>query len=451
MLPCPVPRSKASKYKTMLKETLKKIIARILRAEAELIILKYKPHVIGVTGNVGKTSTKDAIYAVLKTSFVVRKSPKTLNTELGVPLTILGCQSGWNNPFTWLYNILYGLVIIIFPHEYPKWLVLELGADRPGDIQSLARWLPLEFAVITSIGEVPTHIEFFKDKEELAKEKSYIIDALVKGGQLILNADDAMVLKMKGKNTHPTTTYGFADAADVRASHEKIVYANKDGHELPEGMSFKVDVAGKSVPVKMKGIFGKHHIYSALAAIAVGNALGINLVKIAEALEDFEKAPGRLRLIEGEKDTMILDDTYNASPLATEKALESLSEIKVEGRKILAMGDMLELGEFTIGEHEKVGRQSAKVCEYLITAGQRAKYIADGAREAGMHPDKIQLFDTAHEAGKALELLIKPGDLILVKGSQGMRMERVVEEIMTHAEDAEKLLVRQEKEWRAKD
>lgn len=435
----------------MIKNTLRAIIIRILRLEAELVILKYKPRIVGVTGNVGKTSTKDAIHSVLRTTFDVRKSQKSFNSELGVPLTILGCDTGWCNPLIWIYNIFAGIVLLVFPHRYPEWLVLEMGADRPGDIKSLARWLPLDFAVVTSIGDVPVHIEYFKTKELLAKEKECIIGALKAGGVAVLNADDPLVAKMKDVRHGETVTYGFAKDADIKASHDKILYQTKDGKEFPEGISFKIEVDGESGTAKIKGIFGKHHIYPVLAAAAVGRTLKISLEKSLGALEDSERAPGRLRLIEGEKETIILDDTYNASPLSTGKALESLEKLKSDGRKIAVLGDMLELGEHTIIEHEKLGKQVAKFCDFLITAGQRAKYTADGAREAGMAPDKIEMCDTAYEAGKYLEQLIKPGDFILVKGSQGMRMEKVVEEIMAHYEDAEKLLVRQEKEWKDKE
>ncbi|MFA6006851.1 MAG: UDP-N-acetylmuramoyl-tripeptide--D-alanyl-D-alanine ligase [Candidatus Paceibacterota bacterium] len=435
----------------MFKSIIKKIILSILRKEAELVLVKYKPRIVGVTGNVGKTSTKDAIHAVLATAYRVRKSKKSLNSEFGVPLTILGLDSGWGNLFSWLYNLAYGLVIIIFPHEYPEWLILELGADRPGDIKSLASWLPLDIAVVTSVGEVPVHIEFFKTKEALAKEKSQIKNGLIATGTLVLNTDDPLVFAMgvtaEGTHSHKTVTYGFEEEADIRASNDRILYETNNGKEFPEGISFKLDMDGKSVPVRIKGIFGKHHIYAALAAVAVGHTLKINLVTMLEALQDYEKAPGRLRLIEGEKDTIILDDTYNASPLATEKALDSLNELKVAGKKIAVIGDMLELGEHTVQAHEKIGRKVAKICDLLVTAGQRAKFIADGAREAGLDPDKIQSFDTAEEAGKYIEPIIKSGDLILVKGSQGVRMERVVKEIMAFPEEAEKLLVRQEKEW----
>ena len=431
----------------MIKEFLRTIVITILRAEADIVIRKYRPKIGGVTGNTGKTSTKDAVYAVLATTYRVRKSQKSFNSEIGVPLTILGCETGWNNPLLWIYNIGYGLMIIIFPHRYPEWLVLEMGADRPGDIKALCGWLPLDIAVVTNIGDVPVHIEFFKSKEQLAEEKAHLLRALKSDGVAVLNFDDSLVKNMRGHNHHQAVTYGFTADAQVRASHDRVLYHISGDQELPEGISFKITMNGTTAPARIKGIFGKHHVYAALAAIAVGTIEKINLATMLEALQEYEKAPGRLRLIAGEKGSMILDDTYNAAPLATERALESLATLRTTGRRIAILGDMLELGEHTVPTHERIGRLAAKSCDLLVTSGQRARFIADGAREAGMAPGSIQSFDISSEASEYVEPLIQPGDLVLVKGSQGARMERVVLDLMAHPEDAPALLVRQEKEW----
>lgn len=432
----------------MLQQTVKNIITLILRLEAELILMKYKPKIIGVTGNVGKTSTKDAIYAALATTYRVRKSQKSFNSDLGIPLAIIGRESGWNNPFLWLSNIVYGLIIIIFPHEYPEWLVLEVGADRPGDIRRIARWLPLSIAVVTNIGDVPVHVEFFKTKEELAREKAAIVQALLPDGILIVNADDPLVAAiMPRSEKQRRLTYGLHQKADIMARNPEILYEKTDGKELPVGLSAIFTQEGRERTVRIEGIFGTHHVYTALAAAAVAHVLGLTETWI-DALHSFEKAPGRLRLIEGEKETMILDDTYNAAPLAMEKALESLRVLHASGRKIAVLGDMMELGSYTVEAHTAIGKLAAKTCDYLITAGQRAKCIADGALSQGMNKQYIKSFDTASEAGRYLERIIKPGDLILIKGSQAARMERVVKEIMAHPEQAEKLLVRQEEAWK---
>ena len=153
-----------------MKSILKKIISSILIYQSKVILKKYKPFIISVTGSVGKTSTKDAIFSALSDNVHVRKSDKSFNSEIGVPLTILGCQNGWTDPLAWAMNILHGFELIIFKSDYPKFLVLEIGADHPGDIESISKWLVSDIVVITKIGEVPVHVEFFSSPEAPIKE-----------------------------------------------------------------------------------------------------------------------------------------------------------------------------------------------------------------------------------------------------------------------------------------
>ena len=143
-----------------MKSILKKIISTIIKYEAVLIIKKYKPKIIAVTGSVGKTSTKDAIFAVMSSSFFVRKSEKSFNSDIGIPLTILGCPNAWFDPIKWARNIFRGLELIVFKHSYPEWLILEVGADRPGDIKEVSKWLKPNIVVLTAFAKVPVHIEF---------------------------------------------------------------------------------------------------------------------------------------------------------------------------------------------------------------------------------------------------------------------------------------------------
>src|SRR3989338_6438454 len=142
-------------------------VVLLLTAQARAVLRKYHPHIIAVTGSVGKTSTKDAIYTVLSSKFFVRKSEKSFNSDVGVPLTILGCKNAWNNPFLWAKNLLEGFALLILKNHYPKWLVLEVGADRPGDIRKLARWLKPDVVVITALPDVPVHVEFFDSPEDV--------------------------------------------------------------------------------------------------------------------------------------------------------------------------------------------------------------------------------------------------------------------------------------------
>ena len=167
-----------------MREAFKKVVVWVLTREARAVLRKYNPKVVAVTGSVGKTSTKDAIFAVLATRYHVRKSEKSFNSEVGLPLTILGLENAWGNPLKWLQNMFDGLLLILFSAQYPEWLVLEVGADRPGDISSLRRWLRTEVVVITRLPEVPVHVEFFGSAQEVIEEKASLIDTLRPGGAL---------------------------------------------------------------------------------------------------------------------------------------------------------------------------------------------------------------------------------------------------------------------------
>ena len=428
----------------MLKKIIKKIIIRILQLEARLVLKKYKPGIIAVTGSVGKTSTKDAIYTALDNFLFVRKSTKSYNSEFGIPLTILGCESGWNSPFAWIKNILEGVVLILFNNHYPKWLVLEVGADRPGDIKNVSRWLKPDVLVITSFGDVPVHVEFFASPEDLLKEKSYLVSALKKDGLLVVNNDDPKSSSMREKFDGMTTTYGFGKGTVMMASKENIVYEDNK----PVGVKVRVDYDGNSVPLDLVGVVGRQYIYSALAALSVGVYLKLNIVNMSQALKSYCGSLGRMKLIDGIKGSCVIDDSYNASPVAVEAALKTLENIKTKGLKIAVLGDMLELGKYTTEEHKKIGKLAGGVCDLLLVVGLRAKSMVAGALLGGLSEKNIIEFEDSQKAGKYLEKIVKEGDIVLVKGSQSMRMERTVEEIMAHPEQKSQLLVRQEEEWR---
>ncbi|OHB23955.1 MAG: hypothetical protein A2542_02410 [Parcubacteria group bacterium RIFOXYD2_FULL_52_8] len=217
----------------MIKKTIRTIVVHLLEWEARLVLKKYKPKIVGVTGNVGKTSTKDAIALVLGHIAYVRTAAKSYNSEFGLPLTILDCESGWNNPWHWLANLFEGISLLVFPHHYPEWLVLEIGADRPGDIKHVAEWLKLDVAVITRIGEKPVHVEFFPTAEALAQEKAQIVNALGPRGALVLNEDDPIVSAMREKSALKPLTFGFSEASTIRASNSRVTYEERDGVKVP--------------------------------------------------------------------------------------------------------------------------------------------------------------------------------------------------------------------------
>jgi UDP-N-acetylmuramoyl-tripeptide--D-alanyl-D-alanine ligase len=450
-----------------MKQTFKKIILKILRIEAQLVVKKYKPKIITITGSVGKTSTKDAIYAVLSDVFYVRRSDKSYNSQIGLPLTILGVPNGWNDPLVWISNILTGLKLILFKNSYPEWLILEVGVGKPGDMQDTAMWLRSDVVVMTAISDVPVHVEFFDSREHLIEEKSGLIKTLKKEGILVLNADDKDILNMKTKTKSRIMTYGFNEQADLVCSNENIFYIhpekNNDNQNLidnieniltettPEGISFKVGIEGVSFPVVIEGVFGKNHIYASLAALAVASSLKLNMLSAINALKNYEVPAGRMRLLLGENNTVIIDDTYNSSPFAVESALKTLSSISSMPRKIAVLGDMLELGRHTEESHHHIGKVAKENIDILIVVGPRALFIKQGALESGMNPENIYEFQTAILAGEFLKTFIKKGDIILIKGSQGVRMERTVEKILKDKHKTEQLLVRQEKEWLDKE
>lgn len=436
----------------------------VLRAEARAVVRRYKPQIVAVTGSVGKTSAKDAIYAVLAKSEHVRKSEKSFNSEVGLPLTILGQPNAWNNPLRWAQNLVDGLLLLVFKQRYPRWLVLEVGADRPGDIKSVATWLPVTVAVITRLPEVMAHVEFFDSQEQVFEEKAALIDALLPQGTLVLYGDDEREPRLKARaGNKRVITFGFSPGADVRAEELRVLYEEGNGPPtggFPIGMSARVVVGESSIPIEVVGTVGAHSFLPALAAVAVGQALGKNLSDIVEALRGYEPPAGRMHLVRGIKDTIIIDDTYNSSPAAAVAALETLAEIQGNaltsglskasplGRRIAVLGDMLELGRLSVEEHRKLGATAASTCDLLVTVGFRARDIAQGALAAGMSESMILQFEDSERAGEELSGLIQPGDTILVKGSQSMRMEKVVEELMAEPERAQDILVRQDAEWR---
>lgn len=424
----------------------KKIIEYLLKKISIAIIKKYQPEIIGITGSVGKTSTKEAIETVLKDKFSVRANIKNYNNEIGVPLSVIGLESPGRSVLGWL-NVFFKSIGLIIEKDaaYPKILILEMGADKIGDIEYLMDFLPLKIGVVTAVSEV--HLEKFGTLEKIAREKRLIVSKLRKDDKAVLNYDDEVVNLMQEKTRAQVLTYGFKQGAEIKASEEKISYQNEGQGEI-QGISFKLTYQGNIVPILLPDVLGHHQIYAALVATAVGTTYGMNLFEIAEALKKYKSPKGRMKIIKGIKSTLIIDDTYNSSPQAAIAAIETLGKIRIGRKKIAVLGDMLELGNYTKEAHLKVGKAvSENGIDVLVTVGALAKKIADGAEDAGMAGERIFSFDKNLPAGKFLQEKIKAGDIILVKGSQGIRMEKVVKELMAEPLKAEELLVRQGSQW----
>lgn len=423
---------------------LKSIVVAVLTFEASLLLRRTTPTIIAVTGSVGKTATKDAIYHVLKNHGHARKSEKSYNSEIGIPLTILGLPNAWNNPFLWAKNLLDGLFIALFPGKYPTVLVIEAGVDRPGDMAKLTTWLKPNIVVLTRLPDVPVHVEFFSSPEAVIAEKLQLVEALVNDGVLVYNHDDERINKVVETVRQQAIGYGrYSDAHyDIRG--DEIMYENG----LPTGMSCKIRHLDDTLEtVRIFGVVGIQHAYNVAAAAAVAAQFDIPLAVVAKSMEDFQPPPGRMRLIRGLKDTLLIDDTYNSSPVAVERALQTLREIEGAERRIAVLGDMLELGQFSVREHEKVGEEVPKAADLLITLGVRARKIAETALEHGMDEANILQYEDVERAGKELQQLLQPGDIVLIKASQSIRAERIVKEVMAEPDRAEELLVRQGRAW----
>lgn len=430
-----------------MKNTLKIIIVAILTWEAQLVLRRHTPKIIAVTGSAGKTSTKDAIFCVLsRNGLYIRKSEKSYNSELGVPLTILGLESGWGSPWRWFLNIVKGLIAVVGNEKYPAWLVLEVGADRPGDIRTIAKWLRPDIAVITSIPDIPVHVEFFNSPHALAREKKSLAEYLVHDGMLIINGDDSHTQKILEEFRSIATSFGFGGENAFIATDVGIKYEEK----RPVGMHFYSNHSGTATEVSLHGALGKPRVYSALAALAVAEVAGISQEHAAQALSSWEPPPGRMRLMDGIRGSVILDDTYNSSPAASLSALDTLKEIKWMKKRIAIMGDMLELGRFSKEAHKQAGEHAKKCADLLITVGFRAKTIGEAALDIGMPEAQIRMYDQgeSERAGKEIESELNETTIVLVKGSQSMRMEKTVLEIMRDPMRKEELLVRQDSDWK---
>jgi len=352
--------------------------------------------VIGITGSVGKSTTKELIAEVLSRRYLTLKSPGNLNNEIGLPLTILRLSEA---------------------HERA---VLEMGFYVRGEIAFLCEIALPQVGVVTNVGTV--HAERAGSQEAIAQGKSELVQALPPAPQgiAILNIDDPYVREMAHKTQAKVFFYGLDPQADLWAD---AIYS-----QGLEGISFRVHYRNEILHLRVP-LLGRHSVHTALRAIAVG--LNDNLTW-QEIIEGLQSTPIQLRLavVRTEQGALILDDSYNAAPESTLAALNLLADL--DGRKIAVLGDMLELGIYETQGHELVGRRAAEVADRLITVGERGKIIAAAARRAGMRKENIQEFMDALEAIPLLQKELHEGDIVLVKGSHGMRMDRIVSALEMH-------------------
>lgn len=423
---------------------MKKILIKILKTLSKLVIQKYKPEVIAITGTVGKTSSKEAIAQILENKFNVRKTASNYNNEIGVPLTILGIKKSPNKSiWGWFLVLIKALGLLIMPAKYPNKLILEFGADHKGDIEYLVQFIPVYIGVLTRVSRV--HMQYFKTLGSIFNEKKKIFSNINPQGWAIINNDDDLVKTLKKELNCKTISYGIKNESDVQATDLQII--NRDG---VIGMNFKLKYQGNVVPAFLPNVLGLAQVYAFLSGVSVALQYDFNLVEISTFAGKYISPKGRTNLIKSIKESYVIDDSYNSSPEAVKMSLDLLSGMRslILGKRIAVLGDMLELGRESVPSHKEVGEYVFnKGINVLLTTGDISRNTYLAAQKLGMNDNNNKYFKNKKDLISYLKLIIKKDDLVLVKGSQGSRMEEVVKSIMKDPSQAKNLLVRQGSSW----
>ena len=345
--------------------------------------------VIAITGSVGKSSTKELVAEVLSQKYTTFKNPGNYNNEIGLPLTILNTGAGYQR------------------------IVLEMGFYQPGEINFLCDIAQPNIGILTNVGTV--HAERAGSQIEIAKGKAELVQALPDdpGGIAILNYDDPLVRAMAEKTRAKVLTYGLDPRADLWADQIQSKGLN--------GLSFNLHYDGKEIELKTP-LLGKHSVMTALRAVAAGWVDDMSMDEIARGLlSGYSQL--RMRIVKTDSGALILDDTYNATPESTMAALDILAEMN--GTKIAVLGDMLELGSYEVEGHQQVGRYAAGIIDMLIAVGSLGKIIAEAARAEGIPAANVVYRANAKQAATTLLPFLKEGVSVLVKGSHGIRMDKI--------------------------
>ena len=352
---------------------------------------KFTIPLVGITGSNGKTTTKEMLAAILHQKGPVLKTEGNLNNHIGVPLTLLKLE----------------------PHHTAA--AVEMGMSAAGEIDMLARLASPTIGVITNIG--PAHLEFFQNMDGIADAKGELLDNLQAGGTAVLNADDVFFGALKKKYTGKVLSFGIDREADVRATE---VRQGKDHTDLT------MNVDKTAMHVRLRTV-GRHNVYNALAAAGAALAAGMSVDAVKTGLDGFEPMAMRseLRQVQGRT---VFADFYNANPASMEAALITLMTLAPGHQAVAVLGDMLELGASSADAHREIGRLASRLgVDLLITVGQLAKHIADGAVDSGMPSERVHETRSHADATGLLRKHTRPGDAVLIKGSRGMKMEKILE------------------------
>lgn len=414
-----------------MKNAAKKIIISRLNAKVRKLLESHDVTIVGVTGSIGKTTTKQAIGQVLSANRKVRYSLDSYNTDIGIPLSLFGLKVPaklWD-PLAWK-KLLTQIDAEIADYQYDT-VVLELADDEYAMMKKVLRIVKLDIGVITAIA--PVHMEFLKDMQTVVH---YNWQTAANAKKIIYNADSNELRK----KAYKTNTLGFGiKYGSVRFTN---VTRRKNGYL---NATLKIGKNKHTIHTHMLGV---QNLYSLLAAAAVGAELGIPFEAICFELSQVKPIAGRMNLLEGVEGSRIIDDSYNASPEAVVSALDTLKELK--GRHIAVLGSMNELGSHSTSAHQEVGTQAAKTVDLLITIGKTAEEVlAPAAAHSGLKSEQIKVFRTPYEAGHYVKGVVKKGDIILIKGSQsGVYSEEATRILLDPKINPAEVLVRQSAVWK---
>lgn len=411
-----------------MKDSALKFIYLILKRYAQKVIRRHNPFVIAITGSVGKTTTKEFTYKLFCDAYGaenVRANAGNMNAEIGVPLTILGYKKTPGKiELIWLLVSAY---FRTFVSKYPKYLIIEMGVERPGDIEYLCSIVQPNVGVVTAA--TPAHVANFRNLEQMQFEKVQLFKYVKDIG--IANADDEYIKKSEMN----ALEYSLRDKhVDCYASNIEISI---------EGTSYDFKYEMNNYHIK-NTLLGKQMIYSQMAAFLAAVSAGVAPEKAALSLQKLEPYHGRMNLISGENDVTIIDDTYNANPASSAAAIETLHDINFEGRKVLVHGNMNELGNEEEKAHLEIGEKTKGKVDLAIFMGKNASLMQKGFGST----EKSIIFNNRTELLKNIKKIIQPGDLVLIKGSQnGNFLEEVTKLLMKDRDLAKKILVRQSNNW----
>ncbi len=424
-----------------MKEFFKKIIIQILRIEAWVILKKNKPKIIAITGTVGKTTTKDILYAGLEDLFFVRKTPKGYNSDIGVLLSVLGLKTGSVSFFIWVKNIWKGFVNI-FKMKYPEILILEVGASYPGEIKKNAKLLKPDIVVLTRLPKIMAHMEFFKNRQQFVDEKLSLVSFAKRNAIIVYNADDETLVKeLREEKCNFKTKIGFGKNSDFWF---KEILIKEDEKKHPIGFEF---ILNSGQNFFLKGVLGEHFGYSLSSLFAISDILNLDNKKIVKSLQkNFKPAPGRMRIFEGVSESVIIDDSYNALPESVKNGAKILSQIKTNGRKIYVLGKLAELGNWSEKSYKQAIEYIKSVADILILVND------EGLGEKNINNNdfkEVYFFNDVNndflinteKAGKFLKKILKKGDVVIFKGSRhSTGFEAAIQYLLKNERDKKQLV-----------